>query len=322
VRVLPGTKAGLGTVLNLSALLVGCGAQPVEMSVGATTTGAASEIHTTDEQATETDTHTSSGSSSGTTQSTTEGTTAAGTPPESIVWVGAHPDDELYAAPWLAERCLDRLDHCKLVVMTYGESGTCKHPDGCAPDLVTLRKEELAGSVALLGAELVHFDLGDGKAPTPESVLGAWAEVVGGEAALLDLLVDELKGADRLITFDPRHGESCHADHRAAGILALTAAENVGIAASQTHLIASRLVLDPAVPEDPGIYSYDASAILTSTAEPAWSTLVDVLRTYRSQFTADEVASIEAVSPAMQRTWLVDLDQTIADDPLYEGLCQ
>ncbi|MEQ9320689.1 MAG: PIG-L family deacetylase, partial [Polyangiaceae bacterium] len=209
---------------------------------------------------------------------------------ESVAWIGAHPDDELYAAPYLASLCLDEGARCKLIVMTRGEAGQCKLPEPCLPDLATVRDAELAASAALFGADLVHWDLGDGLSPSPESVINQWAQ--GELDDFVAQLAAELAGVDRVVTFDPRHGDSCHADHRAAGALTIAAAASAGIGPSRVHLVASRLILEPAVPLDPQLYTFDASAVLATTGEPAWATLVDVLQAHASQFTPDDVAQV------------------------------
>jgi LmbE family N-acetylglucosaminyl deacetylase len=240
---------------------------------------------------------------------------------ETVVWIGAHPDDEFYAAPWLAELCLERGGSCKLVVLTRGEAGKCKLPAGCMPDLATVRDAELVASAALFGAELVHWDLGDGTSPSVDGVAEQWSSLAGGPQALVDQVAAELAAADRVVTLDPRHGDSCHPDHRVAGALGITAATQAGVSPDRIHLVTSRLVLEPAVPGDEAVWAYDASTVLAATGEPAWATLIDVLQTHQSQFTPDEVAQVAAVEPAMQRTWLVDGSDFVADDPQYAGLC-
>ena len=54
----------------------------------------------------------------------------------SVLWVGAHPDDEVLLAPVLAKLCLlERLD-CHLLVLTRGEAGICLLPGGCRNHIV------------------------------------------------------------------------------------------------------------------------------------------------------------------------------------------
>ena len=58
-----------------------------------------------------------------------------------ILWIGAHPDDESTIAPILGEACVDQHAICSFLVLTRGESGNCARPDGCLPDLVTVRMQ-------------------------------------------------------------------------------------------------------------------------------------------------------------------------------------
>lgn len=239
----------------------------------------------------------------------------------SVVWLGAHPDDELYVAPWLAQLCIEEHAKCRFLVMTHGEAGGCKLAQGCLPDLETVRQAELTASAALFGAEVLLWDYGDGTSGTMDGVAANWGSTVGGADALVALVASELQGAERVVTFDPRHGDSCHADHRAAGAVAIAAAEQAGLSPSQVTLVASRLVTEPAVPDDASLWSFDASVPLSETGLPAWQMLVDVLSTHSSQFSSDEVASIEAVSPMLQRTWLLNLSDAQVGDSRYEDLC-
>ena len=55
-----------------------------------------------------------------------------------ILWFGAHPDDELFVAPWLGAM-FDRGAAIGFLVATRGEQGPCYRPEGCAPDLATVR---------------------------------------------------------------------------------------------------------------------------------------------------------------------------------------
>ena len=158
----------------------------------------------------------------------------------SVVWLGAHPDDELYVAPWLAQLCIEEQASCRFLVMTHGEAGGCKLAQGCLPDLETVRQAELTASAMLFGAGVQLWDFGDGTSGTPDGVAANWGNSVGGVDALVSMVANELEGVDRVVTFDPRHGDSCHADHRAAGAVAIAAAELAGILPSQITLVTSR----------------------------------------------------------------------------------
>lgn len=187
-----------------------------------------------------------------------------------------------------------------------------------------MREAELAASAALFGATLVHWDLGDGTSGDPLGVLDNWAAKAGGEDAIVQAVQQVIGDAEHVVTFDPRHGDSCHADHRAAGALAIYAVSKLGQPVGMT-LVASRQVTSPAVP-DPAIASFDANRVLAATSAPAWSLLVQVLETHASQLTPDEVAEVQNVPPAFLRTYLLDLDDVVANDvvandPHYAGVC-
>lgn len=253
------------------------------------------------------------------------GADAGSTPlpqPKSVVWVGAHPDDEMYAAPWLASLCLEQEASCKFLVLSRGEKGNCKLPGGCTPDVASVRDTELKGSAKLFGAELVHWDLGDSIAGSPAGVVGGWADKVGGEEQLLKNIRDVVGSAERIVTFDPRHGDSCHHDHRAAGALAVAVARLLADAgpAPGVTLVASRLIISPAT-ADPAIVAFDANQVLSATGQPAWTMLAQVFEAHPSQFTPDEVAAVKGMPADKRKTWLLDLEAALPNDPLYQGLC-
>lgn len=239
-----------------------------------------------------------------------------------VLWVGAHPDDELYASPWLGDQCVERGAQCTFLVATRGEAGQCKLPAGCSPDLATVRDAELAASAALFGATLVHWDLGDGTSGDPGTVLLNWADAAGGAEKLLADILPIFEQADRVVTFDPRHGDSCHPDHRAAGALVLAVVAEMGAAAPPVTLVTSRGITAPAVPDDPAVQAFDASHILPSVGADAWSFLLRVLEAHASQFTPDERAQVEAVPPEMRRAFLLDAVDVVPDDPRYANLCE
>ena len=53
--------------------------------------------------------------------------------PGSVMWIAAHPDDEVLVAPLLARWCGDGHARCSLLVATRGEAGACRLPGGCRP---------------------------------------------------------------------------------------------------------------------------------------------------------------------------------------------
>ncbi|MGH9456468.1 MAG: PIG-L deacetylase family protein [Thermoanaerobaculia bacterium] len=110
-----------------------------------------------------------------------------------ILWVAAHPDDELLVAPFLASRCRQQGALCAFAVATRGEGGTCELPS-CSPDLATVRTNELATAAAYLGAFVIAGSLPDGSLDSSSDALEAF---VRGAMETFD--------PDLVVTFDPRH---------------------------------------------------------------------------------------------------------------------
>ena len=106
-----------------------------------------------------------------------------------LLWIGAHPDDELFVAPYLGAM-RERGARIDFLLATRGEQGPCYRPEGCEPDLGTVREREMrdAGGADPLRARFVRGI----EAFAPEEIL----------------------------TLDPEH--SGHADHRAVGRLVLS----------------------------------------------------------------------------------------------------
>ena len=128
----------------------------------------------------------------------------------SVLFIAAHPDDEVPIAPWLAKKCIEEQARCSFLVVTTGENGTCLIPGGCG-DLAALRASEMSRSAAQFGATLTMWGFRDG---APEE----WASIgdrIRAHVASID--------PDVVITFDPRHGTTGHPDHRAIGQIVVDA---------------------------------------------------------------------------------------------------
>ncbi len=248
----------------------------------------------------------------------------------SLMWIGAHPDDEAIVAPLLGQACVEAGRPCTLLVATRGEAGTCRLPGGCLPDLATVRTAEMAAAADLFGAALVQWQLPDGSAPTPQGVRAAWAAADGGEAVLLDRLADAIHAAapDVVLTWDPRHGSTCHPDHRALGALVLDALARLGPDAPAAWLVEAiphtapagePAGFTPAVPADDRVTSYDATRPLASVGDQAWRYVVLDVSAHPSQFTADVVAALAAAPADRRRDYA--LAAASSPDPRYELVC-
>ncbi|HEY0782183.1 MAG TPA: PIG-L family deacetylase [Thermoanaerobaculia bacterium] len=235
-------------------------------------------------------------------------------PAGNLLWIGAHPDDEVILAPLLGELCIEGRHSCTLLVLTRGESGLCRLPGGCAPDVATVRTAEMQAAAALYRARLVQGTLPDVPGPDPVAVRRAWAATVGGKDALLDRLAGAIRiAAPRaIITFDPRHGSTCHPAHRAVGTLVLQALARLA-APPPVFVLQSRvriapgganIALSPAV-EGPELLTFDATKSRRGAPGTLWDYLLADAHRQPSQFDATFLASMEAVPTSARRVWLL-----------------
>src|SRR6185369_9056626 len=132
-------------------------------------------------------------------------------PHARILWIGAHPDDEIVIAPLLGRECVERGAQCALLVMTAGEAGA-------AP---AVRAAEMQRAAGLFRASLTQWTFAD----VMGDVDAAWAAATGGREALVARLAAEIRAVapEAVYTFDPRHGTTCHPAHRALGQLVIDA---------------------------------------------------------------------------------------------------
>ncbi len=274
-----------------------------------------------------------------------------------VLWLGAHPDDEVFAAPLMADFCLRHGASCHFAVITDGGKGNCflspqecgvKDSGGAPPgSLGAVRLREHEQVVAALGGQAHALALEDGASPYVAGVLARWNQQLGGSAsdptfATLVQKVEDLIAAtqpDLILTFDPRHGMYCHPDHRAANTLAVVAATRRGLDPGRVLMLeATSVYLDAAgrvtrrawIPGDPALVSYDPYAAGTASATTGAMSL------YRSQFQASTILAIASMSPeAWKLPWLplaaalVDgrfapsaYDSICASEPWdYHGVC-
>jgi LmbE family N-acetylglucosaminyl deacetylase len=249
----------------------------------------------------------------------------------SLLWVAAHPDDDVLAAPLLGEVCTLRGARCTLLVATRGERGVCRLAGGCAPDLGAVREAEMRAAAKVVGASLVQWDLPDGPAASPAGVVQAWESAAGGAGALrqrLRAVIEEVAPA-AVLTFDPRHGSTCHADHRAIALLVEEAIAAIAalpqnpdgttpdlyfLETSVGPQAASGIYrFAPAVPEDP--------ALLVADASRSWSFLLDDAAAQPSQFDPPRLAALAAVPPRERQVSILPAGAATPGDPRYAAVC-
>lgn len=240
----------------------------------------------------------------------------AAIPAGTVLWIGAHPDDEVLLAPLLGELCVEGRHRCALLVATRGENGACRLPGGCRPDLATVRGAELVAAARLYRARLVQESLPDVFGPTPAAVRDAWMVAAGGGEQLLDRLAGAIAAiAPRtVITFDPRHGTTCHNAHRAIGRLALKALQRLAGEPPAVFLLESRVRIAPggsrisfssAAPGDGEMLRFDANTPLRGGSGTAWDFLLADAGRQPSQFDATFLGSLRAVPAPHRQVYLL-----------------
>lgn len=241
------------------------------------------------------------------------GAAAAALPPSptfpgarSLVWIAAHPDDDVLVAPLLGRACRLEELHCTLLVLTRGEAGHCVLPNGCG-DLGARRTEEMRRAARYFGAAVELWDLEDGGGPT------RWETASGGRPELLARLrsaIDEID-PDVVLTFDPRHGSTCHGDHRAVGELVSEALD--GSAAEPAYFLLETVLVRAdglprafrsAGPATAGIVGIDAAAALPGAPSTLWQYLLDDLEIHRTQFDQATKRSVRRFRPSSRVVYL------------------
>jgi LmbE family N-acetylglucosaminyl deacetylase len=227
---------------------------------------------------------------------------------KSLLWVGAHPDDETIAAPLIARLCIEEGLSCTFLVMTKGEAGSCRLANGCHPDLGSVRASEMRRSARLFGAVLNQWSLPDGGGAS------GWATASGSHDALIGRVAALIRkvSPDIVLTFDPRHGSTCHPDHRAAADIALEAVQQLSrqptVYLLETVVTGSTspfsISFSPGAPASAGAMGFDANQALKVHPATAWQFTVWAAQAHASQFDAAAVRGL-AKLPSNQRVVFV-----------------
>ncbi len=144
--------------------------------------------------------------------------TALPTPPQRLLGIWAHPDDEAYLSAALMARVTDAGGSVTVVTATRGECGT---PDATlygSPEFGAIREVELRAALSELGVtDLRVLGLADGGLPEAD----AEAQV----AAIADVITEV--APDVVVTFGP-DGMTWHPDHLAVSAWTTRAWETTG----------------------------------------------------------------------------------------------
>jgi LmbE family N-acetylglucosaminyl deacetylase len=239
----------------------------------------------------------------------------------SLLWIGAHPDDEVLVAPLLARLCIEEALSCTFLVLTRGEAGTCRLGNGCRPDLGAVRSREMQRSARLFKAKLHLWDLPDGGG------IAGWSTASGSNRALLDRISSLLDAVlpDLILTFDPRHGSTCHPDHRAAAEVVLEALGQISrkpiVYFLETRVTGTTspfsVSFSSAAPAAAGAIGFDANQRLSSPQLPAWQFLLLAAQSHASQFDQPALHGLRKV-PARQRVvFFAPATMALASDAVW-----
>jgi LmbE family N-acetylglucosaminyl deacetylase len=196
-----------------------------------------------------------------------------------ILVITAHPDDETLVAPLLANRCIRGGADCAILVMTTGN----------AAGLGEARTLEMQQSAALLNLRLTQGTFSD----VLVDVGAVWASEAGDRATLVRRIADVIAAEhpDLILTFDPRHGTTCHPAHRELGRLVLeSGAKNVFLIETEAHFLANGFALRNAAP----------AGAWTFVANDDWQYTARVAAIHATQFSAQQVESLRTL-PVEQR---------------------
>lgn len=218
--------------------------------------------------------------------------------PRSVLWIAAHPDDEIVAAPLLGKWCRDEQVRCGMLIVTRGEQGGCALPNGCVPDVPTVRASEAGAASQLFNAELILLTLPDGGGAAPPR----WSSDES-IAAYIEAFHPEL-----ILTFDPRHGTTCHPDHREVGRIVVDALPRLSYAA-RLWLLETRVNITA----NPLAISFASATPLADRfdARPWWNAIADDMRRHPSQFAPEWIDAIERVPEEQRAVFTAPADDVL-----------
>ncbi len=155
------------------------------------------------------------------------------------MWVAAHPDDESMAGAILAKAGPQLGNPLYFLVLTRGDGGECRLPEGCHPDVATVRAAELQKVAKLYHAELQleyywNAPLPAESFPPRHEIARRWADESGDPTVVIAKAIRDFK-PDVLLTFSPIHGFTGHPEHQISSRFATAA---VRLAADRTSNLA------------------------------------------------------------------------------------
>jgi LmbE family N-acetylglucosaminyl deacetylase len=142
------------------------------------------------------------------------------------MWVAAHPDDECFGGSLLARASIHYRNPLAMVILTRGDGGECCRPEGCLPDVATVRAAEMQQVSERYRAGLTHFSYWNAPLPVESfpkrhEIYAKWCQQgdpVGDVVASIRRFKPDL-----VLTFDHVHGGTGHPEHQLASRIATTA---------------------------------------------------------------------------------------------------
>lgn len=277
-----------------------------------------------------------------------------------ILWFGAHPDDEGAISAVMAKYCTSSGEPgkypCRIVVATKGEGGNCKGlppPEQCTdsqytdPDhpnpqrVAAVRTEEMRNAALYLHSSLIQWGFTNQHHPGLwNEPIGRWSnevQVIGGLNAIKTAIKNQILQFNPhvIITFDPRHGTTCHQEHRSIAALVTVSYDEMNIgfipllfvesaltdgkgANGETIWIGNKAIVD----SDPAIFSDDASVFLPNYGDTAWQAAITEAQIHQSQNTVPELFPLLTNAPtSAQKVFFLQRSQVQANDSRYESIC-
>jgi LmbE family N-acetylglucosaminyl deacetylase len=227
--------------------------------------------------------------------------------PVSVMWIAAHPDDEAIVAPLLGKWCREKGVRCAFLILTRGEGGDCLLLNGCHPDIASVRSAEAGSASQYFNAGLILLSYPNTTGvdkPAWRTASGDAPDVVTTVAHYIEAFHPAL-----VLTFDPRHGTTCHPDHMETGSIVLDAVKllsyepDVDLLETRVTFAFNPLVISFA-PAVAGLQRFDANEILTSTKTSAWFEITQDMERHPSQFDDSWLAAIQNVPFAGRAVYL------------------
>lgn len=243
---------------------------------------------------------------------------------KSVLFVGAHPDDEWGVSPLLAQACVDERARCHFVVTSDANSIGCllSQPPADPQECSRVRRGEMQRSARLFDAEAEFYGWSDLFYAFNNSglkrTIDEWAKEVGGRRALVARLERTLRERRPQIVFtlDPRHGSTCHPAHRATALLLIEAigrlpeSERPQVWLEQTDNIDERSSAVASTNKHFGYAGWPETASQTvwfdanqklKNGRPAYDQVEAVLRAHPSQFPKVKSGEERVDAPPNQR---------------------